>query len=122
MSQFSYGPRSAVKSYLSRKEGQSVPIKNLCSLPEVAQSLGAISIWTVRKHVARGNIRVVRLGKRVLVPMEELDRIRRDGLPSLRAYKRSSSEDAKITVLASWSDETVNRNITGMETPNVNHA
>jgi hypothetical protein len=99
-----------------------VPNQILCSLPEVAKSLGAISIWTVRKHVTRGNIRVVRLGKRVLVPTEELDRIRRDGLPSLGTYKRSSSENTPIAVPDSWSDDSVSGHITGVEEPNVNHA
>jgi excisionase family DNA binding protein len=61
----------------------SAPILILLSLQEAAQHLGGLSIWTLRKHVARGTIRVTRVGRRVLIPSEEIERIRRDGLPSL---------------------------------------
>jgi hypothetical protein len=84
MSQFSYGQPPPVKSELSRKEGRSVPIKNLYALKEAAQSLGGISIWTLRKHVSNRNVTVVRLGRRVFVRSEEMERIRQEGLPSLR--------------------------------------
>jgi excisionase family DNA binding protein len=57
---------------------------SLFSLPDAARSLGGISVWTLRKHISNGQIRVIRIGRRVLMDAEELDRIRRDGLPSLR--------------------------------------
>jgi predicted site-specific integrase-resolvase len=68
-----------------------VPIKNLHALKEAAQSLGGISIWTLRKHVSYGNVAVVRLGRRVFLSSEEIERIRREGLPSLRNESRSVS-------------------------------
>jgi hypothetical protein len=55
----------------------------LFSLRDAAQQLGGVSIWTLRKHFARGNLRVVRVGRRVLVSSEEIERIRQEGLPSL---------------------------------------
>jgi len=59
----------------------------LYSIVEAARMLGGISPWTLRKHIASGGgrVRVVRLGRRVFLDAEELDRIRREGLPSLRA-------------------------------------
>jgi excisionase family DNA binding protein len=56
----------------------------LYAIEDAAQSLGAISPWTLRKHISKGRIRVVRIGRRVFLDAEELERIRREGLPSLR--------------------------------------
>jgi hypothetical protein len=57
----------------------------LYSIEEAARMLGGISPWTLRKHISLGQrIRVVRLGRRVFLDAEELARIRREGLPSLR--------------------------------------
>ena len=55
------------------------------SMQEASAALGGISHWTLRKHSGTGRIKVVRLGRRVFVDAEELERIRREGLPSLRA-------------------------------------
>jgi hypothetical protein len=57
----------------------------LYSLQEAATALGGISHWTLRKHASAGRIKVIHLGRRVFVDAEELERIRREGLPSLRA-------------------------------------
>lgn len=57
----------------------------LYALPDAAKSLGGISIWTLRKHISNGRVRVIRIGRRVFLDSEELERIRREGLPSLRA-------------------------------------
>ena len=43
-------------------------------LSEVAWLLG-LSIYTVRRDVRRGDIKVVRHGRRVLVPASEIERI-----------------------------------------------
>ena len=51
---------------------------------EAARLLGGIGPWTLRKHIAAGSVKVTRIGRRVLLlPAEELERIRREGLPSL---------------------------------------
>lgn len=57
----------------------------LYALPDAAKSLGGISVWTLRKHIANGRIRVVRIGRRLFLDGGELERIQREGLPSLRA-------------------------------------
>ena len=49
-----------------------------------AKALGEISPWTLRKHVAQGTVEVIRLGRRVFLRGEEIERIRREGLPRLR--------------------------------------
>jgi hypothetical protein len=43
------------------------------------------SHWTLRKHVKLGTIRVIRLGNRIRVTQDEVERILREGLPSLKA-------------------------------------
>lgn len=58
----------------------------LYSLPEAGRELGGISHWTLRKHVARGAIRAVKIGNRVLLPAAEVERISREGLPSIRPH------------------------------------
>jgi excisionase family DNA binding protein len=55
---------------------------DLMAIQEVAKVL-SISPWTVRAHLRRGNIRPVRCGRRVLVHREEVDRVSRQGLPTL---------------------------------------
>ena len=60
----------------------------LLPLDKAAAALGGISIWTLRKHIACFNVRVTRLGRRVFLDEEEMSRIMRDGLPSLRDIKK----------------------------------
>jgi hypothetical protein len=78
-------------SMKSRGEIKEMPSPSLYALPEAARLLGDISIWTLRKHVACDNVSVVHLGKRVFLASEEIERIRREGLPSLRNESRSVS-------------------------------
>lgn len=61
----------------------------LYSFAEAAKLLGGISHWTLRKHAASGQIRVVHIGRRVFLDAEELERIQRDGLPSLGQLRKS---------------------------------
>jgi excisionase family DNA binding protein len=56
----------------------------LLSVEEAADRLGRISAWTLRKHIVRGNVRVIRIGRRVLIASEEVQRIYAGGLPSLK--------------------------------------
>jgi hypothetical protein len=59
--------------------------EKLHDLPEAAGLLGGISIWTLRRWITLGDVNVVRLGRRVFLRTEEIERIRREGLPSLGA-------------------------------------
>jgi hypothetical protein len=60
-------------------------IQRLHNIEDAANLCGCISPWTLRKHIANGTVRVTRIGRRVFLPSEEIERIRREGLPSLRA-------------------------------------
>jgi len=64
----------------------------LYSLEETGARLGHSSIWTIRKHVAKGNLRSVKLGKRVFVPASEIERVSESGLPSLSSKPARSEE------------------------------
>lgn len=66
----------------------------LYSFAEAARLLGGISHWTLRKHAAIGQIRVVRIGRRVFLDVEELERIQKDGLPRLRLPQPESVSPA----------------------------
>ena len=55
----------------------------LFSVEEAGRILGRISPWTLRKHIAVGNVKVTRIGRRVLLTAEEIERIGHEGLPSL---------------------------------------
>ncbi len=63
----------------------------LYPLNEAARLLGGISHWTLRKHLAAGRVRAVRIGRRVFLDADELERIRRDGLPSLGQPRKPES-------------------------------
>jgi hypothetical protein len=63
----------------------------LLPLDKAAEVLGGISIWTLRKHIACGNVRVTHLGRRVFIDEEEMSRIIREGLPSLRNNSKNGS-------------------------------
>ena len=43
--------------------------------------------WTLRAQIAAGNVNVTRLGTRIMIRKCELERIVREGLPSLRSVK-----------------------------------
>jgi len=70
----------------SRQEVQA-DRPRLVSIQEASFQLGGISVWTLRKHISRGNVRVTRLGRRTFLPEEEITRIQQEGLPSLTLKK-----------------------------------
>jgi excisionase family DNA binding protein len=47
----------------------------------------SVSPWTLRKHLAQGSIRATRIGRLVRLSREEVERIQREGLPSIK-HKR----------------------------------
>ena len=63
--------------------------QDLYSLQDSAKRLGNISVYTIHKHAAKaGNIKVTRIGRRVFLSADELERISREGLPSLQASEK----------------------------------
>jgi hypothetical protein len=61
------------------------PASGLFGYNDAAVRLGGVSAWTLRKHVARGNIAATRIGRRLFLSEGELRRIEARGLPSLTA-------------------------------------
>jgi len=57
--------------------------QHLYSKEEASRRLGNISLATIDKHIRRGNLKVTRIGRRPFLSHTELNRISREGLPSL---------------------------------------
>ena len=73
--------RSQGREYLApHLEGERLPPKAV-GINEAARLLG-IRPSTLRVQVKQGRIRIVRIGRRVLVPMESIERVMREGIPS----------------------------------------
>ena len=53
----------------------------LYSIEDAAKTL-AISPWTLRLYVRQGKVKVVRIGRRVLLSSSELERLMQHGCPS----------------------------------------
>jgi excisionase family DNA binding protein len=68
-------------------------MRALKSVDEAAALL-RISKWTVRAYIRAGKLRVVRLGRRVLLPEEELERL----VASSRALRGDSAPSAEVHV------------------------
>ena len=69
-------------------------MENLYDVDASTEKLGGISQWTLRKHIEQGTIRVTRLGKRIFLSSQEIARIQREGLPSLKCRSGRASGDA----------------------------
>jgi hypothetical protein len=57
----------------------------LYCLMDACPELGGISVWTLRKHIAQGTVSVIKLGRRIFLSGQEIARIKREGLPSLKS-------------------------------------
>ena len=55
-------------------------MKNYNTTSDVAAEFGVFPV-SVRAWIQMGSIRAIRLGRKYLVPMAELDRIRTEGVP-----------------------------------------
>ena len=62
---------------------QLVTEVGLFGVEDAAKALGQISSWTLRKHLSRGTVKAVRIGRRLFINAEEISRIQSEGLPSL---------------------------------------
>ncbi len=66
-------PKNSMKSDASPKDRQAWRVKEYCEAHRISNS----TFW---KYAARGKIKIIRLGGRVLVPHEEALRIMSEGL------------------------------------------
>jgi hypothetical protein len=58
--------------------------QKLWPLEEASKILGC-SPWTLRRHKSRGTLNVIRIGRRIYLNDAELERVTKNGLPSLGA-------------------------------------
>jgi hypothetical protein len=70
--------------------------EGLLGLDRAASALADISPWTLRKHVARGTVAVTRIGRRTFIAVEEIRRISREGLPSLKSQSSPRPQENKV--------------------------
>jgi hypothetical protein len=54
--------------------------KRLYSLTDSSTRLGNISTYCLRRHIEAGNIKAVRLGDRIFIPVSELERVEQFGV------------------------------------------
>jgi hypothetical protein len=73
---------------------ESISEARLFDVKEAGRVLGGISPWTLYKHIGIGNVKVTRIGRRVFLDAEEVERIRREGLPSLARSRAEQIEAA----------------------------
>ena len=70
-----------------RRDAQSPPSRPLAlSKAKAAQALG-ISVRTIDYCIANHGIRVTRIGRRVLVPLNSLETLLKQGIPEVRASR-----------------------------------
>lgn len=62
-----------------------VSSKRVHSMDSGANQLG-VSVYTLWAHRRRGTLRTIKIGRRVLIPEEELQRVAAAGLPSLSTH------------------------------------
>jgi hypothetical protein len=60
--------------------GSTVIEKRLYSLQDSSARLGNISTFSLRRHIGTGDIKAVRVGSRVFIPLTELERVERFGV------------------------------------------
>lgn len=59
---------------MTEQNASTPPKQRLVSLPQGAAYLG-LSLWSVREHVWHGRIPCVRIGRRVLLDLRDLDEV-----------------------------------------------
>ena len=80
----------------------AVETGRLYGIEDAAELCGSISPWTLRKHISRGSVQVTRIGRRVFLRSEEIERIRQEGLPSLGTPRTEMLLQAQEISLNQW--------------------
>ena len=68
---------------------QTIGNRKAFSFKDAAEVLGGVSVGFLRLESLRGNLRVTRLGRRVLITAEELDRYLAEGALRARATREA---------------------------------
>ena len=58
--------------------------KRIWSLPDSSARLGNISVFSLRRQIEAGNIKAIRVGGRVFIPVTELERVEQFGVGTPR--------------------------------------
>ena len=61
-------------------ESELLPVKPLAVSLEEASRLLPVSVHTWRKYLRKGLVRGIHVGRRVLIPLSELERVAREGI------------------------------------------
>jgi hypothetical protein len=61
--------------------------RRLYSLPDSSARLGNVSVFSLRRHIDSGDIKAVRVGGRVFIPVTELERIEQFGVGQPRSRR-----------------------------------
>lgn len=56
-----------------------------------AARLTSLSVFTIRRHIKRGLLKATRVGRRVIVPMESLEKLIQEGGPLSRSEKQPNA-------------------------------
>lgn len=77
--------RSAVQEFpwRAQSEERKEPKRLTVGVSEAAKLLG-VSPYTIRNYIASRRLRSIRVGRRVLLPMEVLEKVMEEGLPNGR--------------------------------------
>jgi hypothetical protein len=70
------------------QSNKQVMDQHLYSFQDAARKLGNVSVYTIHKHAAQSSVKVTRIGRRVFLSADELERISKEGLPSLSASEK----------------------------------
>jgi hypothetical protein len=73
--------REDVMSKVAEQAGE----QHLYSKSDAARRLGSVSISLLDKHLRNGSLRGTRIGRRIFISHQELNRVAKEGLPGLGA-------------------------------------
>lgn len=57
------------------RQAQNTPAPRGADVRETARLVGGVSDRTIRRMIVDGRLRAVRIGRRVIVPMSEIERV-----------------------------------------------
>jgi Helix-turn-helix domain len=66
----------------------AVSIKQLYSIADACKRWGDVSLYTIRRHIGRGEIKTINIGSRVFIPISEVERVEQFGVGKSRKDAR----------------------------------
>lgn len=65
--------------------------QSLFSLAAASVRWGGLSVFSIRRHIKAGSIRAVRVGGRVFIPLDEIERVETNGTGQPRKPRKVCS-------------------------------